>query len=284
MRALPTSVPIPKFAQPCRSLLSELRNHRETSTSYHSSVVFGFEVRRRTRGKNRTNFKSTTLPRSRPFFAAGQSFRKSRTKLRANASPPGHKSGRAAWTDAGWMGAHAPITTLVLCSIRSLGADEASCLSDPWRPTCRASIGRSLAAAGSMRRATFHSRPGRGSQRPAFTGYSTGCRRACGFLRAASGGRDRRTSVIAGHRGTTTLLGHHGRGSILEGGPWQPGVTSTADHARRPARGSRCRRFAFAGRSMPTSMRWSSSSMAFLPPITCRAAACGIFCARPPPP
>src|ERR1700686_1141812 len=65
------------------------------------------------------------------FFAPGQSLRLPAGPLAApipapiagsdrcqaqKASPPGlRQSERAAWTDAGWMGAHAPITNLESC-------------------------------------------------------------------------------------------------------------------------------------------------------------------------
>src|SRR5262249_30768712 len=56
-----TSVPIPKFASPCGTLGCELRNQRDTSKSFDSSVVFGFEVPMRSFLQTRRNFKSTTL-------------------------------------------------------------------------------------------------------------------------------------------------------------------------------------------------------------------------------
>jgi hypothetical protein len=59
-KARAASVPIPKFASLCGTLVCELRNQRDTSKSM-ILVRFGFEVPTQTRGSNDRNFKSTAL-------------------------------------------------------------------------------------------------------------------------------------------------------------------------------------------------------------------------------
>ena len=57
------SVPIPKFASLCGTLVCELRNRRDTSNLIDSSAVLDLKFATQTRGYNDRNFKSTALGR-----------------------------------------------------------------------------------------------------------------------------------------------------------------------------------------------------------------------------